>query len=161
MSAFRFAPACEDDFERLLDLRLRVMREHLERVGRYDPDRARAMLRRRFNPATMRLIEVDGAVMGCVDVVPHPDHVEIGLFYLEPAAQGRGLGRSVLDAILAETPLLPHRLEVLKRSRAARLYERAGFVRMGETEWDVQFERPASGLADALGVPAGPHGDAR
>jgi ribosomal protein S18 acetylase RimI-like enzyme len=144
--AFRFAPATEEDFERLLDLRLRVMREHLERVGRYDPERARAMLRRRFSPATMRRIEVDGALVGCVDVVRRADHVEIGLFYLEPAFQGRGLGRAVLDAVLAEMPEMPHRLEVLKRSPAARLYERAGFMRVGETEWDVQFERPAAQL---------------
>ncbi len=143
---FAFSAATDADFDRLLDLRLRVMRAHLERVGRFDPERARAMLRRRFSPATMRLIRVDGAVAGCVDVVPRTDHVEIGLFYLEPARQGRGLGSAVLDAILAERPGLPHRLEVLKESPAARLYERAGFVRTGETEWDVQYERPGVGL---------------
>ncbi|WP_376088664.1 GNAT family N-acetyltransferase [Roseomonas sp. CCTCC AB2023176] len=119
------------------------MREHLERVGRFDPERARAMLRRRFDPATMRLVLVDGDLAGCVDVAPRGDHVEIGLFYLEPAHQGRGLGRSVLDAILAERPGLSHRLEVLKGSPAQRFYARAGFRRTGETEWDVQFERPA------------------
>jgi hypothetical protein len=47
----------------------------------------------------------------------------------------------VLDAILAERPDLPHRLEVLKESPAQRFYARAGFLRTGETDWDVQFER--------------------
>ena len=35
--AWRFAPASEADFEPLLALRIDVMREHLERVFRYDP----------------------------------------------------------------------------------------------------------------------------
>jgi hypothetical protein len=39
--AFTFAPASEDDFEHLLALRLLVMREHLERLDRFDPVRAR------------------------------------------------------------------------------------------------------------------------
>ncbi|EDP64859.1 hypothetical protein BAL199_05344 [alpha proteobacterium BAL199] len=37
-----FQPATEADFERLLELRIRVLRPHLERVGRFDPARARA-----------------------------------------------------------------------------------------------------------------------
>lgn len=142
-TVFRFAPASEADFERLLDLRMRVMREHLERVLRFDPERARAMFRKSYAPATMQRIEVDGGLAGCVNVIPREDHVEIGYFYLEPAHQGRGLGRAVLDRILAERPDLPHRLGVLKESPAQRFYERAGFVRTGELDFDVLFERPA------------------
>ena len=34
---WHFAPATEADFEPLLAIRIDVMREHLERVFRYDP----------------------------------------------------------------------------------------------------------------------------
>ncbi|WP_426958893.1 GNAT family N-acetyltransferase [Muricoccus radiodurans] len=140
MTSFAFTPATEADFERLLDLSVRVMREHLERVGRWDPERRRARMRAAFDPALYRLIQVPGGWAGCVAVVEHPDHREIHSFYLEPGLQGRGLGRAVLDAILAEQPDRPVRIEVLKESPAARFYERAGFRLTGEAPFDLLYE---------------------
>lgn len=119
------------------------MRAHLVRVGRFDPDRRRARMRAAFDPAAFRLIDRDGVVLGCLAVVDHSDHREIHSFYIEPSAQGRGLGRAVLDAVLAERPDRPVRLEVLKESPAARFYERAGFRLTGEAEFDLLYERPA------------------
>jgi hypothetical protein len=40
------APAGEGDFEALLALRMAAMRESLEKVGRFDPQRARERLSR-------------------------------------------------------------------------------------------------------------------
>ena len=40
MTDWRFGPVREADFEPLLALRMEVMREHLERVGRFFPPRA-------------------------------------------------------------------------------------------------------------------------
>ena len=42
--ALDYAPAQPGDFEDLLALRLRAMRESLERIGRYDEQRARERL---------------------------------------------------------------------------------------------------------------------
>ncbi len=142
-----FAPASEADFERLLALRVEVMRPHLERIGRYHPDRARARFREAFEPAHFRLIEVGGAFAGCVSLKAEGDHYELGQFYLAPARQGRGLGGKVLELLLAETDAagLPVRLHVLKQSPAARLYERHGFVRTHDEEWDVFYERSQPG----------------
>ncbi|MBM3546589.1 MAG: GNAT family N-acetyltransferase [Alphaproteobacteria bacterium] len=139
-----FAPASEADFERLLVLRGEVMRPHLERLGRYHPERSRARFREAFKPETMRLILVDNAFAGCVTFEAKGDHIELGQFYLAPPRQGRGLGGRVLDILLAEadTARLPVRLHVLKLSPAARLYERHGFVRTHEEEWDIFYERP-------------------
>ena len=126
---------------------MRVMRAHLERVGRFDPARRRARMRAAFDPAAFRLSEREGRVLGCVAVLDQATHREIHSFYLEPEAQGRGLGRIVLDAILAEHPHRPVRLEVLKASPAARFYERAGFHLTGESEFDLLYERPGLGSA--------------
>ncbi|MBP0446740.1 GNAT family N-acetyltransferase [Roseomonas sp. SSH11] len=123
------------------------MRPHLERVGRFDPARRRARMRAAFDPAAFRLIEAEGRMAGCVAVLDHPDHREIHSFYIEPAAQGRGLGRAVLDAILAEQPARPVRLEVLKESPAARFYERAGFRLTHESAFDLHYEHPGVGAA--------------
>jgi GNAT superfamily N-acetyltransferase len=142
-----FASASEADFERLLALRVQVMRPHLERLGRYQPERSRARFREAFDPATMRLILVDGVFAGCVTLAIEADHMDLGQFYLMPERQGHGLGSRVLALLLAEADAqgLPVKLHVLKLSPAARLYERNGFLKTGEDEWDVYYERPIGG----------------
>ena len=140
-----FSAASVADFERLLALRVQVMRPHLERIGRYHPERAWARFREAFDPAHMRLILLDGVLAGCVSLKAETGFYELGQFYLAPEHQGRGTGGAVLARLLAETDAagLPVRLNVLKQSPAARLYERHGFVRTHEEEWDVFYERPA------------------
>ena len=70
MTDFRFHPATEDDFERLLALRIAAMRPSLERIGRFEPARARERFRSGFLPDFMRLI-VDGeTLLGCVTFRP-------------------------------------------------------------------------------------------
>ena len=140
-----FAPATEADFERLLALRVQAMGPHLRRLGRFDPERSRARFREGFDPATMRLIHEDGAFVGCVTLARADDHHWLGQFYILPEHQGRGLGGRILTVLLAEADAsgLPVRMSVLKQNPAARLYERHGFAKTGEDEWDVYYERAA------------------
>lgn len=142
-----FRPASAEDFERLLALRILAMREHLERIGRFDPERARARFLAGFEPAHLRLIHAGGGFAGCVSLKPEAGGLAIEHFYLLPERQGSGLGGSVLRLLLAEADAagLPVRLGVLKRSPAARFYERHGFRRTHEAEWDVYYERPVGG----------------
>ncbi|WP_159999325.1 GNAT family N-acetyltransferase [Roseomonas sp. 18066] len=138
---FRFQPAAEADFERLLDLSVRTMRPQLEALGRWDPVRRRTRMRASFSPMASRLIEApDGTLLGCVSVHDHEDHGEVCQLYLEPAAQGSGLGRAVMLAIMDERPDLPLRIEVLKGSRAKAFYERLGFVVTAEQDVDWAME---------------------
>jgi GNAT superfamily N-acetyltransferase len=132
----------EADFESLLDLSVRVLRPDLERVGRFDPERRRARMRAACDPATLRVIEIDGRLVGCIAAMPAADHVEVHSFYLEPSVQGRGLGGAVFSALLADHPGLPIRIEILKGSPAHRFWEKQGFVRIGEQEFDWLYERP-------------------
>lgn len=141
--SLRFAPAAEADFDRLLDLRLRALRPSLETLGRFDPVRSTQRFRASFDPTTVRLIEWDGAIVGCVQVARAGDHVEISSFFIEPDRQGQGIGTQVMRALLDEfePSQLPLRLTVLKESPAQRLYRQHGFVKTGESEWDEDFER--------------------
>lgn len=149
-STIDFRPATEDDFESLLDLRLRTMRAHLERIGRFDPVRARQRFRRGFSPAYTRLILADGGVAGCVTLKPVPTGLEIEHFYIEPALQGAGLGSGVLRRLLADADAcgLPVTIGVLKQSPAARFYQRQGFVYSHDGPFDDYFVR-APGPASA------------
>lgn len=138
-----FRPAAEADFETLLALRIRVLRPHLERVGRFDPERARRYFREGYDPSSLRLIEVDGGFAGCVALKPDGDGLVLEHFYLDDAVQGRGIGGAVLRLLLAEADTAGKavRLGVLKGSPAARLYQRHGFVWTHAEPYDDYFLR--------------------
>ena len=144
-------PSASDDFERILALRLVALRQSLERLGRYDPVRARDRLAREFQPEHMRLIEVDGAFAGCVSLKPDgEDGLAMEHFYIDPAFQNLGLGGAVMGMLLAEADAAgkPVRLGVLKRSDANRFYQRHGFELQHTSEWDAHYVRPAAGDRD-------------
>lgn len=139
-----FQPTAESDFERLLALRLVAMRESLERLGRFDPDRARLRFREGFDPAHTRLIHQNGALVGCVTLRPEDDGaLWMEHFYLYPEVQSRGLGGEVMRVLLAEAHGRIVRLCVLRESDANRFYRRFGFVETHREAWDIYYERPA------------------
>ena len=139
-----FGPASEADFEPLLALRIEVMRDHLERVGRFTPERSRGVFRTHFDEPGLRLILVGDETAGCVGFRIGPEHVTLDSFYLAARFQNGGLGSEIFRTLLAESDALgkPMRLEVLKQSPADRFYLRHGFSPIGEGEHDVMFERP-------------------
>jgi GNAT superfamily N-acetyltransferase len=145
--AWRFAPVSEADFEPLLAIRIEVMREHLERVFRYSPERARDFFRAAFDEPGLRLILVDDELAGCVAFRPKVDEIQIDSFYLARRHHNGGLGTRILKALLAEADALglPVRLGVLHGSPASRFYERHGFAKVGEDEVEAYYERPARG----------------
>ena len=57
--AFTFQPATEADFPALV-----AMRESLERIGRFDPERVAQRFRDTFRPDDTRLIRVGDAMGG-------------------------------------------------------------------------------------------------
>jgi len=140
---WRFGPVSEADFEPLLALRIDVMREHLERVFRYKPERARRIFREHFDEPGMRLILVGAEVAGCVGFRSGEAEIKIDSFYLDRRYQNRGLGATILKVLLAEadTQSLPVRLEVLHGSPAGRFYERHGFVKLDEDDVEARYER--------------------
>ncbi len=140
---FVFETASEQDFERLFALRIETMRPSLERIGRFDPQRAHERFRRSFRPDHTRLIIADdGTLAGCVALGPDTDGLLLEHFYIASAAQGRGLGSAVLLRLLEEAQAagLAVRLSVLQKSEAGRFYARHGFAPVGEDEWDVYYE---------------------
>ncbi len=142
---WRFATPSEGDFEPLLALRIDVMREHLVRVGRFKPSRARRIFRGHFDEPGMRVILVNGERAGCVGLREQADCVKIDSFYLDRRWHNSGLGAAILKALLAEADALrkPVRLEVLTgSSKADRFYLRHGFVKLREDEIEGAYERP-------------------
>ncbi|CAN5708976.1 GNAT family N-acetyltransferase [soil metagenome] len=145
---WRFGPASEADFEALLALRIGVMREHLERVFRYEPARARRIFRAHFDEPGLRLILIDDVTAGCVGFRVGSAEIKIDSFYLDSRHHNRGLGAAILKVLLAEADALglPVELDVLRGSPADRFYERHGFVKQSQDDIEASFKRPFSPL---------------
>lgn len=136
------------DFELLADLRVAAMRESLERVGRFDPQRARERLRASFAPEHTRFVVCDGERVGFYALRPAADGLHLDHLYVHPRCQNRGLGAAVLREIFREADArgLVVFVGALKESAANRFYQRHGFVRSGEGEWDIFYARaPVAG----------------
>ena len=146
--AFTFEPVADGDFEALLALRITTMRESLERLGRFDAARARERFRSTFRPQHTRRISVGlgGAAAGCVATWPEAGMIRLEHFYIAAAHQGRGLGSAVVAALLREPAHAgkPFIVGALRGSAANRFYARHGFVQSAESEWDIEYVRPAS-----------------
>jgi GNAT superfamily N-acetyltransferase len=143
MDGFSLLPASADDFEALLALRLRAMRESLERIGRYDEARARARLAEGFDPGHTQHIVVDRHRVGFVVYKVLSHTLRVNHFYIDPPEQRRGIGHRVLRWIceLADHHQIPVELVALKGSAANRFYQRHGFAATGEGEWDIDYVR--------------------
>ena len=98
------------------------------------------------------LVAVDdtGAVLGTVTVVrpeseyaevSRPGELEFRMLAVAPSARGRGIGEALTRAVLDRARALGARKVVLSSQEgmrgAHRLYERLGFTRLPERDWQV------------------------
>ncbi|MBT9457419.1 MAG: GNAT family N-acetyltransferase [Burkholderiaceae bacterium] len=139
-----FASAHATDFEALLALRITAMRESLERIGRFDPARARERFAAGFAPEHTRHILLDGERVGFVVVTPQADALLLDHFYIAPGAQGQGIGAAVLLEVFAQADAaaLPVRVGALRDSASNRFYLRHGFELVERAEFDNYYVRP-------------------
>jgi GNAT superfamily N-acetyltransferase len=163
MMDWRFGTPGEEHFEALLDLRIAVMREHLERVFRYKPSRARRIFREHFDEPGLRLILTGEEIAGCVGFRIGAEEIKLDSFYLQQRHHNTGLGTAILKILLAEADALklPIRLEVLTGSKADRFYLRHGFVKLREDSIEGEYERPVPKVPAAIEARDELAGDAR
>lgn len=157
MVEWRFRDATEEDFEPLLAIRIDVMREHLERVFRYKPSRARRIFREHFAEPGLRAIMIGDELVGCVAFRKGTDAIKLDSFYLDRRYHNGGLGTTILKVLLNEADAtgLPVRLGVLTGSKADRFYLRHGFVKLREDEIEGEYERPAGDRSIPALLPRG------
>lgn len=133
-----------DDFDRLFDVHRQAMRPYVEQVWSWDERWQAAHFREHFDPAARQVICCGERVIGFLDVVHEAGAVVLRSIEIEPEFHGRGIGSELLRRVIADADHagLPVKLRVLKvNSGAMRLYERLGFVQVGETETHFQMRR--------------------
>ncbi len=140
-----FAGARACDFEALVAIRIDAMRESLERIGRFDPVRARERFREGFSPEFTRHVLVAGKRVGFVVVKPRVDGLLLDHLYIKPDAQGSGIGSIVLRQIFTKTDAAALTVYVgaLKESASNRFYTRHGFQCVEAGEFDNYYVRHA------------------
>lgn len=133
------------DVEWVAELKAAVMRDDLERLGRYEHHRARQLVRDSFGGEHSRVIEAGGEAVGSFTVRPGEGGLVLEHFYLAAAHQGRGIGTRVLEEVLAraDAERVAVRLTVLRGSAARGLYERYGFTVEDGDDVDVRMVRAA------------------
>jgi GNAT superfamily N-acetyltransferase len=142
MSVPTLAPVADADFEAMLALRIEALRESLERLGRFNPDVARARLKSQFRPEWMQHLVVDGERVGYFTVEPREGELRLHHLYLRADRQGQGIGAWVLDQIKARG--LPITLAALRESRANDFYLRHGFQVVEEQAFDIEYRWEAA-----------------
>jgi GNAT superfamily N-acetyltransferase len=137
-------PAAASDVEALVAIRIAAMRESLERLGRFDPRRARDRFLSGFDPACTRHLLVAGERVGVIVVREGGGELLLDHLYLLPAHQGRGIGAAALAAVFARADALrlPLRVGALRGSDSNRFYLRHGFMLVEEAEFDNHYLRP-------------------
>ncbi len=149
-----FAAVTSGDFEELVSLRTAAMRESLERVGRFDPERARERLKNSFYPDSTRFVLFDNQKVGFYTFRPLDGSLRLEHLYVHPSQQSQGIGSCVLNILfaVADDQKLSVKVGALKESASNRFYLRYGFVKQSEDAWDIYYMRPAISDAAAASV---------
>ena len=95
-----------------------------------------------YDPANTSIIAVDGNDIGWL-TVQRGDDIVLDSLYLAGEWQRQGIGSLLLRRLIAEAEKshMTVKLSTAKMNPAKRLYERFGFVTLGEDEYKVYMER--------------------
>jgi GNAT superfamily N-acetyltransferase len=142
---FGLEPVAGEDFEDMVALRIAALRDSLERLGRFDPQRARDRLASQFDPPAMRHIvhraPAGADRIGFMTLRPADDALRLDHLYIRPGAQGQGAGAWALEQAKAQArdQRRDLTLAALKLSDANRFYRRHGFEPVSESEFDIEY----------------------
>jgi ribosomal protein S18 acetylase RimI-like enzyme len=134
-------PADSIDSDLCYSIHEQTMRGYVEAMfGAWDAALQRRMHEAWFASARAQMIELDGDVVGILDVEVPPDHTYVNR--IEVLRRGSGIGTALIAELTARGPVQLHVFRVNTRARA--LYERLGFVASDEAEDRILMEHPGS-----------------
>jgi len=134
---FALRPATQDDEDFAWQIFKLTMQESIASMwGTWDDVRWNTFFRRHYDPSLTRIIVVDGRDVGILRVEERTTEVWLDTVEIAPEQQGRGLGSTIVRAVLADARSRnrPVGLQVNRANRARLLYERLGFIEVGSTD---------------------------
>ena len=134
MSSALIRPVIATDHAALVALWEAAVRATHDFLGEEDIAFFRGFLPGIFGHLDVQVAELDGRVAGFIGTSAR--HIEA--LFVDPSLHRHGIGRQLLDAVLAIDPRLPWTVDVNEQNPGAtRFYERYGFVRIGRSELDA------------------------
>jgi ribosomal protein S18 acetylase RimI-like enzyme len=129
MTAIALRAATPADSEFCFRLHEAAMGDHVAAIWGWDEQRQRGFHDRAFAPGRWRIITAGGADIGMLDVVYRPAEIYLSRIEILPGHQGRGIGSSLIGALIDEAGQRGQDLvlDVLTvNHRAHALYQRLG-----------------------------------
>jgi ribosomal protein S18 acetylase RimI-like enzyme len=142
---YALRPAGDPDFQFLYELHEATMRDYVDATWGWDDQYQLEAFRKAFAPTSLSIVIVDGADNGMIAVEPRAADVFLGAIEIHPRVQRRGVGAALVRRVIEEADArhVPVVLRVLKVNVGARrLYQRLGFVVVGETETHYDMRYP-------------------
>ncbi|MFD3401251.1 GNAT family N-acetyltransferase [Kribbella sp. NPDC058693] len=137
MEDIRLRPATPADNEFLYDLHHRTLGDVIESTwGPWDDAVQRKFHQAWFKPETVEIVLVGGQRAGMIQAAPaDATTYYVSRIEIAPEVQGRGVGTTLLRLLVDRARAAGAsavELHVLELNRARELYERLGFVVVGE-----------------------------
>ena len=134
MSTYTVRPAQPTDEPFLYSCYKRTMREYIEQTWGWDEGFQSTAFRQHLPWQRFRIITVDGTSVGAVCVLETPDYIVLEMMMIEPEFQRRSIGSDFVARLLdrARSEGQAVKLRVMKINPARAMYERLGFVVVGE-----------------------------
>ncbi|HYX93159.1 MAG TPA: GNAT family N-acetyltransferase [Myxococcaceae bacterium] len=144
MEPIALRPCRQNDAAFLFGLHRVALGEYVAATWGWDDDDQRRRFEEAFIPADQQIITVGGVDAGVLRVADRKHFLEVGLLELLPEFQRRGVGTKLMNQVLevARARGVAVRLQVLRTNPGARrLYERLGFVVVGQTATHLQMTK--------------------
>jgi ribosomal protein S18 acetylase RimI-like enzyme len=119
---------------------------HLSALGPVDENKLAARFKRNYRPDGARIIHINGADIGWLQVLDAEDRIHIEQLHLIGSYRNRGIGTRLIKAIMkrARDSGVPVELNVIRGNPAFRLYERLGFQLIAEEPEKLRMRWEAS-----------------
>ena len=139
-------PAQVNDFDFCARLYFAGMEETIRQL-QLDRAAHAADFRRRWDPAEVRIITLDGADIGWLQSRVEDGALFLAQLFVDAPLQRRGIGTEVMNGLIAEAARahLPVTLGVVKTNPAKRLYDRLGFRITHDDERKFYMRRDPAG----------------
>jgi ribosomal protein S18 acetylase RimI-like enzyme len=141
---FALRPVTTDDLSLTFEIKREAIGEFVAQIWGWDEAFQWQFHRETFeaylpqtHPSKFWVVEVAGQPVGTWEVAEHTEALFVCGIYLRRAAQGRGIGRKLIEnlLVLAQKQGKKVTLEVFKINfRAFRFYQKLGFLVTSETE---------------------------
>jgi GNAT superfamily N-acetyltransferase len=142
MIEYNIVATTSNDLDELINIRIVAMKSSLEKIGRFDIERAKKRLVNSFDAKYTKKITVDNALIGFYALRPVDNYLKLDHLYIIPEYQEKGIGSKIIASIISEGAELNKNIKLcaLIDSEANNFYVKHGFILTKKDEFDNYYE---------------------